>query len=151
MPSRTPLSPQIQFISQAYQTFDKILTSTPAHGAHLLRAGHLERRKTGPRFCRCDVTDLKLIWGDEKLANYEFLQHVQLIAACILHRFLSPKYVRSFGFHLKHCFFTVFFQLKKTAGRKSDALEPLATKGVRSGLLQIIEGGCPVRNFKQLL
>ena len=41
-------------------------------------------------------------------------------------------------------FFTVGFSLhKKTAGQKLDALEPSATKGVRLGLLQKLEGGAP--------
>ena len=48
------------------------------------------------------------------------------------------------------CFSLFVFHLKKTAGQKLDALEPLPTKGVRLGLLQKLEGGCPVRNFKQL-
>ena len=116
-------------------------------------AGRLERCTPGPRFCRCDVTDLKLIWGDELAASFATCS-----ATCILNRFLSAKYFLSFAwFHLKHVFFhCVLSPQKKTAGLKLDALEPSATKGVRCvenalwGLVQTLEGGCPVRNFKQL-
>ena len=96
-------------------------------------AGHLERRKTGPRFRCCDVTDLKLILGDKLAANF---------AKCSKDSYLQTTSYH-FWFHLKICVSLFFSASKKNAGRKFGALEPSATNGVPSGLLQKLEGGAP--------